>query len=132
MQPEFLPRRRHFSRRSAEIGLTTTGAAGAATQPSSTPPRSLWRITAPTAPNPVLDAERQKQRLDMWCATDDDYVAFELAWMFYQNMIQADGHPKKSQGKRLTDRIINTGRQELAERSGEAGQAGSDVVAPTR
>lgn len=31
--------------------------------------------------------ERQKQRLYMLWATDDDYVALEVTWMFYQDVI---------------------------------------------
>ncbi|MFC6146789.1 transposase, partial [Corynebacterium nasicanis] len=45
--------------------------------------------------------QRQKQRLKMLWATDDDYMALEVTWMFYQDMIQAYGHPKKSEGKKL-------------------------------
>ena len=57
----------------------------------------------------------------MW-ATDDEYVALAVTWMFYQDMSQAYGHPKKSEGKKLMERIINTlrkgvpkGLQELAQ-----------------
>ena len=57
--------------------------------------------------------ERQKQRLDMLWATDDDYVALEVTWMFYQDVIQAYGHPKNSEGKKLMDQIINTLRKGL-------------------
>ncbi|GAB2498827.1 Transposase (plasmid) [Corynebacterium atrinae] len=57
--------------------------------------------------------ERQKQRLDMLWATDDEYVALEVTWMFYQDLIQAYGHPKKSEGKKLMERIINTLRKGL-------------------
>lgn len=31
--------------------------------------------------------ERQKQRLDMLWATDDEYVALEVTWMIYQGII---------------------------------------------
>lgn len=41
--------------------------------------------------------QRQKQRLEMLWATDDDYVALEVTWLFYQDMIAAYGHPKKSE-----------------------------------
>lgn len=65
---------------------------------------------------------RQKQRLDLLWATDDEYVALEVTWMFYQDMIQAYGHPKKSEGKKLMERSINTlhkglpaGLEELAQ-----------------
>lgn len=52
--------------------------------------------------------ERQNRRLDLLWATDDEYVALEVTWMFYQDMIQAYEHPNKSEGKKLMDRIINT------------------------
>ncbi len=68
--------------------------------------------------------ERQKQRLDMLWATDDDYVALEVTWMFYQDVIQAYGHPKKSEGKKLMDRIINTLRKGLPKGLEELAQLG--------
>ena len=57
--------------------------------------------------------ERQNRRLDLLWATDDEYVALEVTWMFYQDMIQAYGHPKNSDGKKLMGRIINTLRKGL-------------------
>ena len=68
--------------------------------------------------------ERQKQRLDMLWATDDDYVALEVTWMFYQDVIQAYGHPKNSEGKKLMDRIINTLRKGLPKGLEELAQLG--------
>lgn len=68
--------------------------------------------------------ERQKQRLDMLWATDDEYVALEVTWMFYQDLIQAYGHPKKSEGKKLMERIINTLRKGLPKGLGELAQLG--------
>lgn len=68
--------------------------------------------------------ERQKQRLDMLWATDGDYVALEVTWMFYQDMIQAYGHPKKSQGKKLMERIINTLRKGVPKGLEELAQLG--------
>ena len=68
--------------------------------------------------------ERQKQRLDMLWATDDDYVALEVTWMFYQDEIQAYGHPKNSEGKKLMDRIINTRRKGLPKGREELAQLG--------
>ena len=59
---------------------------------------------------------RQNRRLDLLWATDDEYVALEVTWMFYQDLIQAYGHPKKSEGKKLMDRIINTLRKGLPKR----------------
>lgn len=51
--------------------------------------------------------DRQKQRLDILGATDDEYVALEVTWRFYQDLIQASAHSEKSEGKNLMDRIIN-------------------------
>ncbi|STC67758.1 transposase-like protein [Corynebacterium diphtheriae] len=52
--------------------------------------------------------QRQKQRLEMLWATDDDYMALEVTWLLYQDMIAAYAHPKKSEGKKLMERIIHT------------------------
>ena len=68
--------------------------------------------------------ERQKQRLEMLWATDDDYVALEVTWLFYQDMIQAYGHPKKSEGKKLMSRVINSIRKGLPEGLAELAQLG--------
>ncbi|GAB3649225.1 ISL3-like element IS31831 family transposase [Corynebacterium nasicanis] len=68
--------------------------------------------------------QRQKQRLEMLWATDDDYMALEVTWMFYQDMIQAYGHPKKSEGKKLMEKIINTLRKGLPAGLGELAQLG--------
>ncbi|MBG9348257.1 transposase, partial [Corynebacterium belfantii] len=57
--------------------------------------------------------QRQKQRLEMLWATDDDYVALEVIWLLYQDMIAAYAHPKKSEGKKLMERIIHTLRKGL-------------------
>ena len=43
----------------------------------------------------------------LW-ATDDDYVCLEVTWLLYQDMIAAYAHPKKSEGKKLMERIIRT------------------------
>ena len=64
----------------------------------------------------------------MW-ATDDACVALEVTWMFYQDIIQAYGRPKKSEGKKLMERIINTLREGVPKRGGGAGSAESEVVA---
>lgn len=68
--------------------------------------------------------DRQKQRLEMLWATDDDYVALEVTWMFYQDMIQAYGHPKKSEGKKLMSTVINTLRKGLPKGLEELAQLG--------
>ena len=68
--------------------------------------------------------ERQNRRLDLLWATDDEYVALEVTWMFYQDMIQAYGHPKKSEGKKLMERIINTLRKGLPAGLEELAQLG--------
>lgn len=67
---------------------------------------------------------RQNRRLDLLWATDDEYVALEVTWMFYQDLIQAYGHPKKSEGKKLMDRIINTLRKGLPKGLEELAQLG--------
>ena len=68
--------------------------------------------------------ERQKQRLEMLWATDDDYVALEVTGLFYQDMIAAYGHPKKSEGKKLMSRVINSIRKGLPEGLTELAQLG--------
>ena len=68
--------------------------------------------------------ERQNRRLDLLWATDDEYVALEVTWMFYQDMIQAYGHPKKSEGKKLMERIINTLRMGVPKGLEELAQLG--------
>ena len=80
--------------------------------------------------------ERQNRRLDLLWATDDEYVALEVTWMFYQDMIQAYGHPKKSEGKKLMERIINTlrmgvpkGLEELAQLGRTLWRRREDVLA---
>ena len=59
----------------------------------------------------------------LW-ATDDDYVALEVTWMLSQDVIQAYGHPKNSEGKKLMDRIINTLRTGLPKGLEELAQLG--------
>ena len=71
--------------------------------------------------------ERQNRRLDLLWATDDEYVALEVTWMFYQDMIQAYGHPKKSEGKKLMERIINTLRMGVPKGLEELAQLGRTV-----
>ena len=68
--------------------------------------------------------QRQKQRLDMLWATDDDYVALEVTWLFYQDMIAAYGHPQKSEGKKLMLRVINSLRKGLPAGLEELAQLG--------
>ena len=68
--------------------------------------------------------ERQNRRLDLLWATDDEYVALEVTWMFYQDMIQAYGHPKTSEGKKLMERIINTLRMGVPKGLEELAQLG--------
>ncbi|AEK36323.1 transposase for insertion sequence element [Corynebacterium variabile DSM 44702] len=57
--------------------------------------------------------ERQKQRLNLLWATDDGYVALQVTWAFYQDVIAAYGHPDKSRGKKLMSRVIDALRQGL-------------------
>ncbi|WP_420826858.1 hypothetical protein [Corynebacterium macginleyi] len=58
--------------------------------------------------------ERQKQRLEVLWATDDDYVTLEVTWLFYQDIIAAYAHPKRSEGKKLMERIIHALRKGLS------------------
>ena len=73
--------------------------------------------------------QRQKQRLDMLWATDDDYVALEVTWLFYQDLISAYGHPKKSEGKKLMNSVINSIRKGLPAGLEELAQLGGHLVA---
>ena len=80
--------------------------------------------------------ERQNRRLDLLWATDDEYVALEVTWTFYQDMTQAYGHPKTSEGKKLMERIINTlrmgvpkGLEELAQLGRTLWRRREDVLA---
>lgn len=57
--------------------------------------------------------ERQNKRLEMLWAADDEYVALEVTWLIYQDLIQGYGHPKKSEGRKMIERIINTIRKGL-------------------
>ena len=68
--------------------------------------------------------ERQKHRLERLWATDDDYVALEVTWLLYQDMIAAYAHPKKSEGKKLMERIIRTLRKGLPKGLEELAQLG--------
>jgi transposase len=59
----------------------------------------------------------------LW-ATDDDYVALQVTWGFYQELISAYGHPRKQEGRRLMSRVINTLRKGLPAGLGELTQLG--------
>ncbi|WP_080792432.1 ISL3 family transposase [Corynebacterium pacaense] len=85
-------------------------------------PLYKYRRTLLTRTNYLTD--RQKQRLDMLWATDDDYVALEVTWLFYQDLIAAYGHPKKSEGKKLMSRVINSIRKGLPAGLEELAQLG--------
>jgi transposase len=80
--------------------------------------------------------ERQSKRLEVLWATDDEYVALEVTWMFYQDLIQAYGHPKKTEGRKLMSRIINsirkglpTGLEELAQLGRTLWRRREDILA---
>lgn len=71
----------------------------------------------------------------LW-ATDDEYVALEVTWMFYQDLIQAYGHPKKTEGRKLMSKIINsirkglpTGLEELAQLGRTLWRRREDILA---
>ncbi len=67
---------------------------------------------------------RQKQRLDLLWGTDDDYVALQVTWEFYQDLIGAYGHPDRSRGKKLMTRVIHTLHKGLPEGLEELAQLG--------
>ncbi|MFZ2562663.1 MAG: ISL3 family transposase [Corynebacterium variabile] len=68
--------------------------------------------------------ERQKQRLDLLWGTDDDYVALQVTWAFYQDLIGAYGHPDRSRGKKMMTRVIHTLHKGLPEGLEELAQLG--------
>ena len=68
--------------------------------------------------------DRQKQRLDLLWDTDDDYVALQVTWAFYQDLIGAYGHPGRSRGKKLMSRVIDTLRKGLPAGLEELAQLG--------
>lgn len=68
--------------------------------------------------------DRQKQRLDLLWDTDDDYVALQVTWEFYQDLVAAYGHPDKARGKKLMDMVISTLRKGLPAGQEELAQLG--------
>ena len=68
--------------------------------------------------------ERQRQRLELLWATDDDYVALQVTWGFYQELISAYGHPKKQEGRKLMSKVINALRKGLPKGLEELAQLG--------
>ncbi|MGP5591435.1 ISL3 family transposase, partial [Corynebacterium variabile] len=68
--------------------------------------------------------ERQRQRLNLLWATDDDYVALQVTWGFYQELISAYGHPKKQEGRKLMSKVINALRKGLPKGLEELAQLG--------
>ncbi|MGC3906745.1 ISL3 family transposase, partial [Corynebacterium variabile] len=80
--------------------------------------------------------DRQKQRLNLLWATDDDYVALQVTWEFYQDLIGAYGHPDKSRGKKLMSRVIDAlhkglpaGLEELAQLGRTLWRRRADILA---
>ncbi len=66
----------------------------------------------------------------LW-ATDDDYVALEVTWLFCKDLIAAYRHPKKSEGKKLMSKVINSLRKGLpAGLGGELTQLGRTLWRP--
>ncbi|SNW32558.1 hypothetical protein FRC0043_02169 [Corynebacterium belfantii] len=59
----------------------------------------------------------------LW-VTDDDYMPLEVTWLLYQDMIAAYAYPKKSEGKKLMERIIHTLRKGLPKGLEELAQLG--------
>ncbi|MCJ7858966.1 ISL3 family transposase [Corynebacterium kalidii] len=80
------------------------------------------RRTLLTRTNYLTD--RQRQRLDLLWGTDDDYVALQVTWGFYQDLIGAYGHPDRSRGRKLMIRVINTLRKGLPAGLEELAQLG--------
>lgn len=81
-------------------------------------------------------SEKQKKRLDILWATDDDYVALEVTWLFYQDLIHAYQHPNKATGKELMSTVINSlkagvpaGLEELAQLGRTLWKRRRDVLA---
>jgi len=95
----------------------TTGRRGRKDDPLYKHRRSLMTRT-----NYLTD--RQKQRLNLLWATDDDYVALQVTWAFYQDLIGAYGHPDKSRVKKLMSRVIDALSQGLPAGLEELAQLG--------
>ncbi len=68
--------------------------------------------------------DRQKQHLELLWDTDDDYVALQVTWDFYQDVIAAYSHPRRTEGKKLMKRLINTLRKGLPSGLEELAQFG--------
>jgi len=68
--------------------------------------------------------ERQKQRLDLLWDTDDDYVALQVTWASYQDLIGAYGHLDRTRGKKLMGRVNDTLRKGLPAGLEELAQLG--------
>lgn len=49
----------------------------------------LYKYRRSPLTRPKYLTERQRQRLDLPWDTDDDYVALQVTWKFYQEMIAA-------------------------------------------
>lgn len=52
--------------------------------------------------------DRQHRRLEQLWATDEDYVALEVTWSVYQQIIAAYQYPKNAEGKLLMRKVIST------------------------
>ena len=52
--------------------------------------------------------DRQHRRLEQLWATDEDYVALEVTWSVYQQIIAAYQHPKKAEANKLMRKVIST------------------------
>ena len=68
--------------------------------------------------------DRQRQRLDRLWDTDDDYVALQVTWEFYQDLVSAYGQPDRARGKTLMGRVIGTLRKGLPTGLEELAQLG--------
>lgn len=68
--------------------------------------------------------DRQRQHLDLLWDTDDDYVALQVTWEFYQDLVSAYGQPDRTQGKKSMSRVISTLRKGLPTGLEELAQLG--------
>ena len=71
---------------------------------------------------PLLNA-RQKARLEA-VFTDENHLAVELCWSFYQRLIAAYAHPDRRRGKTMMTIIINTLRHGVPDALEELAQLG--------
>ena len=79
---------------------------------------------------------RQRQRREVLWQVDELMVILQVTWQIYQDIIAAYAHPKKSQGKKLMLKVMNSiraglpaGLEELAQLGRTLWRRRRDVVA---